>query len=92
MHLGTVMSNENGASIGETYARDGYFFPLRAMSAQDAAEFRAKLEAHEKINGGSLQAGMRHQTHLLFTWADELVRHPKILDAVDSYHLATDRI
>jgi non-haem Fe2+, alpha-ketoglutarate-dependent halogenase len=26
---------------------------------------------------------MRHKVHLLFTWANELARHPKILDAVE---------
>ena len=26
---------------------------------------------------------MRHKTHLLFTWADALVHHPKVLDAVE---------
>ena len=26
---------------------------------------------------------MRHQVHVLFTWANELVRHARILDAVE---------
>jgi ectoine hydroxylase-related dioxygenase (phytanoyl-CoA dioxygenase family) len=26
---------------------------------------------------------MRHKTHLLFTWADALVHHPRVLDAVE---------
>jgi ectoine hydroxylase-related dioxygenase (phytanoyl-CoA dioxygenase family) len=26
---------------------------------------------------------MRHKSHLLFTWLDELIRHPAILDAVE---------
>ena len=26
---------------------------------------------------------MRHNVHLLFTWANELVRHPRVLDAVE---------
>ena len=41
------------------------------------------LEAHEAQAGQPLQGNLRHKTHLLFTWADELVHHPKILDAVE---------
>ena len=26
---------------------------------------------------------MRHKVHLLFTWANELARHPAILDAIE---------
>jgi hypothetical protein len=29
-----------------------------------------------------IHGNLRHKTHLLFTWADELVHHPAILDAV----------
>ncbi|MEM1298922.1 MAG: phytanoyl-CoA dioxygenase family protein, partial [Pseudomonadota bacterium] len=71
------------SDIKSVYNRDGFYFPLRAMSAADARGYRDRLEAHEKITGGPLQAAMRHQTHLLFTWCDELIRHPQILDAVE---------
>lgn len=77
------MTNPNGESIAERYWQDGFYFPLRAFSAEDARSYRDKLEAHENANGGPLQAAMRHQTHLLFTWCDDLIRHPKILDAVE---------
>jgi len=66
------------------YERDGFFFPLRAMTAGEARRYRDALETHERASGEPLQAAMRHQTHLLFTWCDELVRHPKILDAVET--------
>ncbi len=65
------------------YRRDGYYFPLRAISASDAADYRRRLEAHETRSGAPLQGNWRHKTHLLFTWADELVHHPTILDAVE---------
>jgi len=32
---------------------------------------------------GSLKGTMRHKSHLLFTWLDNLIRHPAILDAVE---------
>ena len=67
----------------EAYRRDGYYAPVRVMSADDAKGFRAALEAHEAKSGQPLQGNMRHKTHLLFTWADALVHHPKVLDAVE---------
>ena len=70
-------------NIREAYARDGFYFPLRAMSAEEAARHVAALEAHEAAHGGPLLSNMRHQVHVLFTWANELVRNPKILDAVE---------
>ena len=65
------------------YHRDGYYFPTRVMSANDAARYRRCLEEHEAKTGAPLQGNWRHKMHLLFTWADELVHHPKILDAVE---------
>jgi ectoine hydroxylase-related dioxygenase (phytanoyl-CoA dioxygenase family) len=67
----------------EAYRRDGYYSPVRVMSAAEAQGFRAALEAHEAKSGQPLQGNMRHKTHLLFTWADALVHHPKVLDAVE---------
>jgi ectoine hydroxylase-related dioxygenase (phytanoyl-CoA dioxygenase family) len=65
------------------YKRDGYHFPVRVMSAEDAQRYRAALEAHEAKAGQPLQGNLRHKSHLLFTWVDELVHHPRILDAVE---------
>ena len=62
---------------------DGFHFPVRVMSAGEARRYREKLEAHERKIGAPLQSNMRHKVHLLFTWANELVRHPRILDAVE---------
>jgi ectoine hydroxylase-related dioxygenase (phytanoyl-CoA dioxygenase family) len=67
----------------EAFWRNGFHFPVPAMSAGEARAFREKLEAHERGIGAPLQSNMRHKVHLLFTWANELVRHPIILDAVE---------
>ncbi len=66
------------------YRRDGYAAPIRAVSNEDARTLRRKLEAFEQAQGGPLAGDQRHKTHLLFTWLDALVRHPAILDAVES--------
>ena len=65
------------------YERDGFYSPVRVMSADDARKYRHALEAHEAKTGQPLQGNWRHKCHLLFTWADELVHHPKIVDAVE---------
>lgn len=64
------------------YRDEGYLWPVSVMSHGAAAGFRSKLEAHE-LQHGALTGAQRHNPHLLFTWVDELVSHPKILDAVE---------
>jgi ectoine hydroxylase-related dioxygenase (phytanoyl-CoA dioxygenase family) len=73
----------DGTALKDAYDRDGYAFPFRAMSADQARAYRASLEAHEAAHGGPLQARWRHQVHMLFTWADEIIRTPAILDRVE---------
>lgn len=67
----------------EHYRREGYVFPIRVMSREDAAAYRAKLEAFEAAQGGPIAGNLRHKSHLLFTWANEIAHNPKILDAVE---------
>ena len=67
----------------EAYRRDGYYAPVRVMPAAEAHSVRLALEAHEAQAGQPLQGNMRHKTHLLFTWADALVHHPAVLDAIE---------
>jgi non-heme Fe2+,alpha-ketoglutarate-dependent halogenase len=65
------------------YRQHGYYAPIPVMSADKAAAIRRRLEAHEASHG-VLKGSMRHKSHLLFTWLDSLIRHPAILDAVES--------
>ncbi len=64
------------------YKEHGYYAPIRAFSADDAARFRAQLERFEAEHA-PLASLLRNKTHLALTWADELIRHPGILDAVE---------
>jgi ectoine hydroxylase-related dioxygenase (phytanoyl-CoA dioxygenase family) len=67
----------------EAYRRDGYYFPVPALSASEVARYRECLEKHEAQTGAPLQGNWRHKAHLLFTWVDEIVHHPTILDAAE---------
>ncbi|HEY6132780.1 MAG TPA: phytanoyl-CoA dioxygenase family protein [Rubrivivax sp.] len=71
------------AEAVDTYRRDGILFPLRVFDAAEAARLLARLEAIEAANGGRLPARMNQKPHLLFPWLNELIRHPRILDAVE---------
>jgi ectoine hydroxylase-related dioxygenase (phytanoyl-CoA dioxygenase family) len=70
------------AEAVEQYRTHGFYAPIRALSIQEAGTLRRKLEAHESRHG-LLKGPMRHKSHLLFTWLDELIRHPAILDVVE---------
>ena len=67
----------------QDYRRNGYYFPVPALSAGEVAHYRGCLEKHEAKTGAPLQGNWRHKAHLLFTWVDELVHHPKIVDAAE---------
>ena len=65
------------------YRERGYHFPVDALSADEVTEFRRKLEDYEAASGGPIKGEMRHRSHVLFTWINDMVRHPRILDAVE---------
>lgn len=70
----------------DTYRKDGCVFPIRVMSEDDAHEIRERLEAFEKKTGGPLKGDLRHKSHLLFSWLGDLVRHEKIVDAIEDLY------
>lgn len=67
----------------ERYKRDGYAFPFRVMSQEDATSLEAKLRALEAREGGTMSRKTNMKPHLLLPWLCDLARHPKILDAVE---------
>lgn len=66
-----------------TYKNDGLIFPIKVMPETEAGELQRRLEQYERDSGGPIQKEWRHKVHLLFTWANEIIRNPKILDAVE---------
>jgi non-heme Fe2+,alpha-ketoglutarate-dependent halogenase len=67
----------------DAFVRNGYHFPERALSTDEALGYRRRLEQCEATLGGPLHGALRNKPHLIFTWANELIRHPRILDAVE---------
>jgi hypothetical protein len=77
--------NNNVLSLAQVdaFQRNGYHFPLRALSTEQALAYRKRLETSESAVGGALRGSLRAKPHLLFTWANELIRLPKVIDAVE---------
>src|ERR1700748_1861304 len=65
------------------YRERGYHFPLEVLTEREVAEFRGKLEDYEASTGGPIKGEMRHRSHVLFPWINDMIRHPRILDAVE---------
>ncbi len=64
------------------YRSEGYVSPLSAVTADKAFSWRCQLEAGERTHG--LSADRRRKMYLYLKWMDEVIRHPAILDAVES--------
>jgi hypothetical protein len=77
--MGKVLTDAQAAA----YRRDGIHFPVEAMSPDEAARLRARFEATEAAHGGRLPARVNQKPHLLHPWMADLVRLPRILDAVE---------
>lgn len=65
------------------YHQEGHVSPLDATTPDVARRWRDGLEAAEAAQGGRLPDDLRRKLHLYLPWADEVVRHPRILDAVE---------
>ncbi|MGE0768858.1 MAG: phytanoyl-CoA dioxygenase family protein [Hyphomicrobiaceae bacterium] len=67
----------------EAYNAKGYHLGVDVLSAGEVAECRRQLEDYEGRSGGPISGEKRHKSHLLFPWINDLMRHPKLLDAVE---------
>ena len=63
-----------------TYERDGCLSPIRLMSAQRAAQYRAKFEALEARLPVTEMKKMKTKSHLLCPWVLEIAEDPYVLD------------
>jgi non-haem Fe2+, alpha-ketoglutarate-dependent halogenase len=70
----------------DRFHEDGFLAPIRVMSEAEALDYRRRLERFEASTGGPMAGDLRHKPHLLFTGLADLVRHPRILDAVEDLY------
>lgn len=65
------------------YDSDGFVFPVPVLSRAEVTALRGDLESWERQQGAPIDFPEKSKSYLLFDWADTLVHHPKILDAVE---------
>jgi non-heme Fe2+,alpha-ketoglutarate-dependent halogenase len=68
------------------YRRDGYLFPFPALSPAELADCNEGLARFEQWLGKPVNQGdfhWRSASYVFLPWVDALVRHPRILDAVE---------
>jgi ectoine hydroxylase-related dioxygenase (phytanoyl-CoA dioxygenase family) len=68
----------------QQYQDQGYLCPIDVLDDASAIRLRGALEGAEDLQGQPLDRLQCNKSYLLFDWADELVHHPAILDAVES--------
>lgn len=72
----------NADEVGR-FHDEGIHFPVNAFSLDEAATLRRGFEQIEAHDGGHMSARTNKKPHLLVPWIAELIRSPKILDAVE---------
>ncbi len=78
------MTGEPPEDFAARYERDGYAFPLRVLSADEAAGARADVEALERDRLAEIGGRLRHKPHLLLTSLAAIVGNERLLDAVEA--------
>jgi hypothetical protein len=68
----------------EAFHRDGYLAPLPVLDGPEAASARENLDALMRRTGRLADPGARHKPHLYAKWIADLIRHPRVLDAVET--------
>ena len=67
----------------EQYHNDGFVCPVDVMSGEEAIGYRHRLEAAEATYPEMLNPTNRNNAHIAFTFLDEIIHHPAVLDAVE---------
>lgn len=77
------MPKKLSAGQVEQYQREGCIFPVRVFSEEEASAMRRRLEALAASEGGRISSATNQKPHILLPWLAEVVRDPRILDAVE---------
>lgn len=67
----------------EQFHAQGYAFPFRALQAEQAIQYRQRIEAYEQSVGHDANRTLKIKGHLAFPWLVEIARNTAILDAVE---------
>ena len=78
MVIQNIDSNVSG------YQNEGWWSPIDVLRPDEVAQCREGLETYEASVGHPIEFPEKSKSYLLFEWADYLVHHPKVLDAVEA--------
>lgn len=65
------------------YHDKGFLSPINVLTRDEIQTCNSEIEAFEKASGQPIDFPYKSRCHQIFSWADALVHHPKILDAVE---------
>jgi ectoine hydroxylase-related dioxygenase (phytanoyl-CoA dioxygenase family) len=65
------------------FKRDGYLFPVTAFGADEARDCAERVARYERETGKSAMKTLSFKAHVAFAMFSGLIRHPRILDAVE---------
>ena len=65
------------------YNNSGFVSPVNILNQDEIKQSINEIESFEQETGQPIDFPHKSRCHQLFSWADHLVHHPKILDAVE---------
>ena len=86
MDMMPISTPIDAVELMKRFSERGYIFPVDVLADADARAYRAEFEMLERRIAGS-KLGNKNQLnypHVIFRFADSLVRSPDILDVVES--------
>lgn len=68
-----------------SYQESGVHFPVPVLSPEEAAALVLRFEEVQARDGSRISPNnnQMHNSHMVLTWVSDLIRHPKLLDAVE---------
>jgi non-heme Fe2+,alpha-ketoglutarate-dependent halogenase len=67
----------------EQYRKDGFVGSIPVLTQDEVKQFRSSLEGYERQTQKAVGFPEKSKPYLLFDWADAIVHHPLVLDAVE---------
>ena len=67
------------------YQDSGFVSPVDVLDQEEINRCLTEIEIFENETGKPIDFPHKSRCHQLFSWADYLIHHPKILDAVEEY-------
>lgn len=84
-------SNKLTSEQVESYRERGYYFPIRAFSDSETAEFRRCFDDYYAYHSEQLKSlppnkhvSIYAHSHTFLRWVYRMISHPNVLDAVES--------